>query len=132
MAKSLNAENRKKFFDTQPNVCALCGQGPRDEEVGLTPDDDRYDEWTVEHIIPRAEGGSNHFDNLAKAHRSCNELRGAMLLVISLQARRCEMGYPDILDERSYRIARLATIVNAGGDVNHLYRRDRLEELRVA
>ena len=31
---------------------------------------------SVEHLLPRSRGGSDHLDNLRPAHRSCNSSRG--------------------------------------------------------
>lgn len=38
----------------------------------------RGDSFTVEHIDPRSNGGSNKPDNLTGACRRCNELRGCL------------------------------------------------------
>jgi 5-methylcytosine-specific restriction endonuclease McrA len=46
-------------------TCALCGKGEREN-----------DPWVADHIIPRAEGGTDHISNLQPAHRSCNGRRG--------------------------------------------------------
>jgi 5-methylcytosine-specific restriction endonuclease McrA len=45
--------------------CGICGEGPR-------PDDP----WVVDHITPRARGGSDEPSNLQAAHRSCNGRKG--------------------------------------------------------
>jgi 5-methylcytosine-specific restriction endonuclease McrA len=34
------------------------------------------EEMTLDHVIPRAFGGSNRIENLRLAHVSCNERRG--------------------------------------------------------
>lgn len=40
---------------------------------------DSIHEATVDHVIPLARGGSNHFDNLQLAHQDCNSNKGAQL-----------------------------------------------------
>jgi 5-methylcytosine-specific restriction endonuclease McrA len=45
--------------------CGLCGK-----PMGL-------DEATLDHIVPRALGGSNHHSNLQFAHGPCNWRKGA-------------------------------------------------------
>ena len=45
--------------------CWLCG-----EPVAMA-------DATLEHIKPRAEGGSSHIDNLAISHGACNHRRHA-------------------------------------------------------
>ncbi len=30
---------------------------------------------TIDHVIPRSKGGTNHYDNLKIAHEVCNHLR---------------------------------------------------------
>jgi 5-methylcytosine-specific restriction endonuclease McrA len=61
----------RRYFDAARQVrnnattCALCGKGSRDN-----------DPWVADHIVPRAEGGSDDISNLQPAHRSCNGRRG--------------------------------------------------------
>lgn len=43
-----------------PRRCAYCG-GPS---------------YNVDHVVPRAQGGAEHFDNFAPACRRCNESKG--------------------------------------------------------
>ena len=50
-------------------VCHLCGK----------PFNDPNDPAVADHVHPRAYGGSDHINNLAAAHRSCNGRRGAKL-----------------------------------------------------
>jgi hypothetical protein len=37
-----------------------------------------FSDATIEHIIPRSKGGTNHLNNLAVSHRLCNELKGSL------------------------------------------------------
>ncbi len=45
--------------------CWVCGQHVPPEAA------------TLEHILPRSEGGSSHQENLAISHASCNQQRHA-------------------------------------------------------
>ena len=44
-------------------ICHLCGQDGAD---------------TADHIVPVSHGGRNTIDNVAPAHRRCNEARGTL------------------------------------------------------
>ena len=37
-----------------------------------------FSDATIEHIIPRSKGGTNHLNNLAVSHRLCNEFKGSL------------------------------------------------------
>jgi 5-methylcytosine-specific restriction endonuclease McrA len=54
-------------------ICHICGR------AGAT---------TVDHLIPRAHGGSDDPANLAAAHKSCNEARGARVAEQPVTSRR--------------------------------------------
>jgi 5-methylcytosine-specific restriction endonuclease McrA len=56
---------RKEQFDCQFGKCAICGK----------PMEIRYAQ--VDHIKPRYKKGTNYSNNLALAHKKCNELKGA-------------------------------------------------------
>ena len=50
------------YFTLHPlRVCYLCGKSGAD---------------TLDHIIARADGGTDELENLRPAHRSCNSSRG--------------------------------------------------------
>ena len=51
-------------------ACYICDQGQ-----------DAHDPWEVEHVKPRALGGSDELDNLALAHRSCNRAKGIAAVI---------------------------------------------------
>lgn len=54
----------------EESACHLC----------LSPDLYRWradDVWTADHVIPRSQGGPMTRENLRKAHRYCNSLKGA-------------------------------------------------------
>lgn len=52
-------------FAEHGRVCHLCGMPGAD---------------SIDHIIPRALGGTDELDNLMPAHARCNSSRGAMPL----------------------------------------------------
>lgn len=52
--------------------CYLCGQGQ-----------DADDPFEIEHVIPRAAGGSDDIENLKLAHRSCNRAKGTSAVAAS-------------------------------------------------
>lgn len=66
-------------------------------------------ELTIDHVKPRAAGGSHAPENLAPACRSCNSSKGARPLAVWL-ARRPDLSRPAIVDrwERAGRGAFLA------------------------
>lgn len=52
------------------SACYICGQ-----------DGDLHDPWQVEHVKPRAAGGSDELENLALAHASCNRAKGTKAVI---------------------------------------------------
>lgn len=42
---------------------------------------DPSDPWQVEHVKPRAAGGTDELDNLALAHASCNRAKGVKAVI---------------------------------------------------
>src|SRR5438105_3895893 len=60
---------RQRLLERDGGVCALCGQ-----TVEMTDLD-------LDHIVPRAEGGPAHWDNLRATHRRCNRRRGGRLSI---------------------------------------------------
>jgi 5-methylcytosine-specific restriction endonuclease McrA len=57
---------RARLIAAHP-YCHLCGQ----------PFTDPTDPPVLDHVTPRARGGSDHETNLKPAHRSCNGKKGA-------------------------------------------------------
>ena len=47
-------------------VCYLCNESGWDSD----------DPFEIEHVKPRSAGGSDAMENLALAHRSCNQRKG--------------------------------------------------------
>lgn len=44
---------------------------------------DQDDPLEIEHVKPRAAGGSDDLPNLRLAHRSCNQVKGVRAVVVS-------------------------------------------------
>lgn len=68
LAKRRQLTDFKKRLWRRGHYCGICS-----EPI------DSIDEATVDHIVPRARGGSNREDNLQLAHADCNSERGADL-----------------------------------------------------
>lgn len=68
LAKRRQMTTSKRQLWRHSHICGLCKQPI-----------DSFEEATVDHIIPRARGGSNRFDNLQLAHGGCNEDKGCHL-----------------------------------------------------
>lgn len=72
MRRKFSAEERKRIFDKTDGICHLCngtlafssygGRGVRGK-------------WEIEHSIPIAKGGTDHFNNLFPAHVRCNKIK---------------------------------------------------------
>jgi 5-methylcytosine-specific restriction endonuclease McrA len=73
---------RERLFELQGGLCYYCKVPMTrhfdasshffDTKRPLAPTD-----ATLEHLVPRCEGGSNEIDNLAAACHACNNARGA-------------------------------------------------------
>ena len=51
--------------------CHLCGLAMTFARAGRSPDD-----ATIDHIVPKSQGGGDAATNLRLAHKRCNEARG--------------------------------------------------------
>ena len=60
------AEDKRQLFHHQQRKCVYCGN------------EYRYDELQVEHMVPKALGGSDHIRNCQLACRICNLAKGTM------------------------------------------------------
>lgn len=67
--KTSDVKKRMRLLREWEFICVICGH--RFEDISSV---------TFEHLVPRAMGGKNHFENMAPSHHSCNELRGAKCL----------------------------------------------------
>lgn len=56
-------------------TCGYCG-GAMSRDVDRQVDPAGA---TVDHVIPRSEGGSDDPDNLQAAHRGCNQAKGVRI-----------------------------------------------------
>jgi CRISPR/Cas system Type II protein with McrA/HNH and RuvC-like nuclease domain len=52
---------RMKLYLRDNGICQLCNMPVK------------FNEFTIDHIIPVSKGGRNNFDNLQVSHRKCNE-----------------------------------------------------------
>ena len=66
---SMNVWRRTRVAEAQNWKCCWCG-------CKTTLDKDKRNSVTVEHVVPRAEGGTNSLENLALACYACNNNRG--------------------------------------------------------
>ena len=60
---------RTRLAEAQNWRCCWCGQG-------VIPEPNKKNSATIEHIIPKSQGGSDDMSNLAVACSSCNNKRG--------------------------------------------------------
>lgn len=69
--RSGNREEIREFlFNRDGSLCCWCGL---EMAFGGNPNCDRF--ATIEHVVRRADGGSNNVDNLKLACRRCNNER---------------------------------------------------------
>jgi hypothetical protein len=64
--RAIPAAVRSRVLKTHGRICHLCGK-PIESEADLH----------IDHVIPWAQGGTTHDENLRPAHRRCNLLKGA-------------------------------------------------------
>lgn len=64
----IRTEKRLALYIRHSFTCAYCGKDLRHAEPA---------ELTLDHLVPRQAGGSNHHTNLILACRSCNSSRQA-------------------------------------------------------
>lgn len=63
---------RTQILEQHGLVCHLCGEAIDPDLPSNHPMD-----LTIDHVVPRAAGGSDDLDNLRPAHRACNSAKGA-------------------------------------------------------
>lgn len=66
-------ETLVNIFRKTDGHCHLCGKKLRLFMYNGYPD---VAAWEVEHSLPKAKGGTDHFNNLFPAHIECNRERG--------------------------------------------------------
>lgn len=54
---------KKKLFDKQRGICALCGE------------DMLYSDCNLDHKVPKSKGGHDGIKNLQATHRGCNSIK---------------------------------------------------------
>ena len=64
---------RKALYDAAGGQCCYCGQPTYLNQLPADADPGRR--ATIEHIVPRSQGGSNDWPNLALACHRCNVIR---------------------------------------------------------
>ena len=69
---AVSRARRRRLYERDGWVCQICG-------VGCSRVFSLDDPWSpsLDHVVPRSEGGSDDDDNLRLAHWFCNGLRGA-------------------------------------------------------
>lgn len=62
---------RMRIYERDGYECQICGEA-------TDPSADPWSDWypSLDHIVPRSQGGSDDDDNLRTAHRWCNAARG--------------------------------------------------------
>lgn len=65
--KSFGSETRKIIYRKSKGHCCLCGNFVD------------YEEYTIDHIIPLAKGGTNELNNLQCACKVCNNIKTDVL-----------------------------------------------------
>lgn len=60
---SLFRSNRPKVYDRDKGICRYCGA-------------QQHTEYSVDHVIPKSQGGLSHIDNLVLSCKSCNSKKG--------------------------------------------------------
>ena len=66
-------ETLRRIFDKTAGRCHLCGEAIGPRSYGVT---DSPLGWEVEHSHARANGGTDHPNNLYPAHITCNREKG--------------------------------------------------------
>ena len=72
---------RQLVINVHGTECHLCHQLINTKLPGTHPDG-----FTIDHVVPRAHGGSNAVENLRPAHRQCNTERGTKYIADRRQA----------------------------------------------
>lgn len=67
---------RTKLFHKQHGLCIFCKCSMKAPKSGQRKQEDNY--ATLEHIVPRSEGGTNDESNFAVSCFACNSVRRSM------------------------------------------------------
>jgi len=79
MRRRISTRERIDIFQRNDGRCHLCGL-----KIGVG------EPWDVEHIVPLAQGGDDHGDNLAPAHRHCHAAKSKQDATNTSRAKRRE------------------------------------------
>lgn len=82
---------RKNVLTRDENQCQYCGIHFREAEL------------TIDHVIPRSKGGSNTWDNVVTACKSCNQRKSNFLVEnspVSLMRKPMKPSYRSIIKKR--------------------------------
>lgn len=73
-AKQVRGKRRRliKLLRRDGFNCHICKK-----PLNLRAEYNAWDQPSLDHIIPRSEGGSHKLENLKLAHRMCNSVRGS-------------------------------------------------------
>ena len=71
MAKQVKLEIRKEIWERDNYQCTYC-----EKDI----DKKRGSHLTVDHVVPRTQGGANHISNLVTCCSECNKKKGHLLL----------------------------------------------------
>lgn len=99
MKKNLNRFLKEHF---ENNICGYC-------EVKLNNILGDEKEKTIEHLICKSNGGSNHKLNLMVCCRRCNTIRADNSLEYFLESTKQKLSYKDIYSETD--LARFTTMI---------------------
>ena len=67
----IRAEKRAAIYERDGWACAYCGRGPRDRQDAHQA----HVVLSLDHLVPRSQGGTNEPRNLVSACISCNSSR---------------------------------------------------------
>lgn len=65
-SSSLTNNIRKKIYDNDGGYCYLCG-----DKISI-------DDMTIDHVVPKSEGGGNNTTNARCCCFTCNQMKGSM------------------------------------------------------
>lgn len=74
MRKPKKRETRERLFQKQGSLCWICKEPMTLDKGGTKHGGPNF--ATIDHNVPKAEGGANVESNYRLAHRRCNSDRG--------------------------------------------------------
>lgn len=74
-------EMRAYLIEKYGEVCQLCKIAGKSEmacKINMQANTDRDEKsFSIDHIVPLADGGANHIDNMWPSHKGCNTRKGS-------------------------------------------------------